>query len=152
MLSGSPLSLRMIKSTPMVFSQRCPNRIGDERESPECGAVWQIETNPEKIKNDCKNAVKGIRMSPTPESDLFWTEMAWKRVDQTLDSLDKRAEYMLTTIGGLIAVNFGLLIAFDIPFFSANVAPQFLLAISAIFFSMSHFPRAKSSILNLQPI
>jgi hypothetical protein len=104
---------------------------------------WQEETNPTNKDALAKHVIKSIRMSPTPEAGRFCMQMAWKRMDQILDSLDKRAEFMLTTIAALIAVDFGLLIAFDIPLLSLNIFPQFLLAISAIFFSISHFPNVK---------
>jgi hypothetical protein len=137
------------------FLQRCPNRLGEGQGAPECGTMWQIETdplmrirwqeetNPETKTQYAQDVIKNIRMSPYPETDRFWMQMAWKRVEQTLDSLDKRAEFMLTTIAALIAVDYGLLLAFDIPVLSINIFPQFLLAISAIFFSVSHFPRLK---------
>jgi hypothetical protein len=135
--------LLLERGSPIAFSYRCPNRLGEDQQAPECGTMWQIVTDPEKIAAGSEDGIRSIRMSPTPESDRFWTEMALKRVDQTLDSLDKRAEFMLTTIAALIAINFGILHAFDIPFFSVNVAPQFLLATSAIFFVLSHFPKVK---------
>lgn len=72
----------------------------------------------------------------------------------TLELLDKRAESMLTVIAALIAVQFGVILAFEQPIIIANASfvvkllPQALLAVSAACFGMAHFPTEKKLYLN----
>jgi hypothetical protein len=84
-----------------------------------------------------KNKVTGFSRSSNPESDIFWVGIGRDLIKGTLDSLDKRAEYMITTITALMAVSFGILIGFQLPNLTFKIAPQFLLAISTLFFFLS---------------
>ncbi len=44
---------------------------------------------------------------------------------------------MITTITGLLAITFGIIVGFDLPQLSVKVVPQFVLALSMIFFFLS---------------
>ena len=68
----------------------------------------------------------------------------------TLETLDKRAEYMITTITALIAISFGILVGFQLSNLTVKVAPQILLAISSIFFFLSL--RVKQYIISPQSV
>ena len=95
-----------------------------------------------------------MTISPHPESDTSWMEWGRKMLSGTLELLDKRSESMLTLIGALIAVQFGVILAFDKPIIIANASfvvkllPQAFLAVSAACFGMAYFPIEKKLNLN----
>jgi hypothetical protein len=96
-----------------------------------CNTVYTIQYDLINYK------VTGFAKSANPESDTLWIEMGRNLIKGTLETLDKRAEYMITTITALIAISFGILVGFQLPNLTVKVAPQILLAISSIFFFLS---------------
>ena len=128
---------------PVTFSKTCPNRIDPPGVSPyDCLTQWSIEYD---LNN---NQITRVRSSSSPTTDKIWIEFAIKRAVEGLDRLDKRAEFFLTTIATLIAIKFGLFVAFTTSLtttnpLNPNIYPQFILAISAIFFALSYFPYKK---------
>jgi hypothetical protein len=130
-----------------IFSAICPNKKSVANQLEDCKTHWRIVVDPAHELDS--NGITGIQISPEPDTDVFWTEFARKKVSDSLDLLDKRSEYMITTIAALVAVNFGVLLAFDVKFtvfqlgFTIKIAPQVLLAISAGFFAISHFALKK---------
>jgi hypothetical protein len=121
----------------------CPNKLPSSND--DCRTVWRIQYD---RVNPGQNQISHIRKSGTPEMDRLWFEYGMKKITDSLDSLDKRAEYMITTIAGLVAVTFGVILAFDLVVkgnleIVFKIAPQGILAISAIPFAISHFPMKK---------
>lgn len=130
-----------------IFSTICPNKKSVSNGLEDCKTHWRIAVDP--LHELDSNGIIGIQISPEPGTDSFWTEFARKKVSDSLDLLDRRSEYMITTIAALVAVNFGVLLAFDVKFtafqleFTIKIVPQVLLAISAGFFAISHFALKK---------
>jgi len=96
---------------PQIWSATtCPNRVPITND--DCKTVWRIQYD---RTTPGQNQISHIRNSGTPEMDRLWVEFGMKKITDSLDSLDKRAEYMITTIGGLVAVTFGVIFAFNLP-------------------------------------
>jgi hypothetical protein len=81
-----------------------------------------------------------IKISPNPEVNNFWKDQGQKIIGSSLDVLDERAKFMITTCASLIIIDFGLLLAFKIQSIPINVTPQLFFAISAAFFVISYSP------------
>lgn len=120
-----------------VLSLTCPYKRSSGSEQLDCGTQWSITYDPSNKGRI--NEISDIKISPTSDSDRFWTDYAKKMVGDNLDLLDKRSEYMITTIAALIATNFAVLFAFDVGEFTISFIPNILLAISAAFFAIAHF-------------
>jgi hypothetical protein len=101
-----------------------------------CNASYDIEYDIQS------NQVTDVKLSPMAWRDGMLIEMGRKWMENTISVLDKRAEYMVTTIVGLIAVNFGIIIAFDITNIAIKLVPNAFLSISVLFLVLSHFPKA----------
>jgi len=93
-----------------------------------------------------------IRVSANPELNKFWKDYGQRILGNTIESLDERAKYMITTCAGLIVINFGILIAFSSSI-QVKVTPQFFFVISTALFALSYFPlRGKFNLLSPQSI
>jgi len=78
--------------------------------------------------------------SSNPEEDKFWISIGQSLVSHTIDVLDTRAQFMITTSASLLVVDFAaLLITSKIALL--KVSPQFLFAVSALSFMYSLFPK-----------
>jgi hypothetical protein len=115
-----------------------------KRDNTLCNTVYTIQYDL------VTNKVTGFTKSANPESDTFWIDIGRDLVKGTLETLDKRADYMITTITALIAISFGILVGFQLPNLTIKVAPQILLAISSIFFFLSL--RVKQHIITPQSV
>jgi hypothetical protein len=115
-----------------------------KRDNTLCNTVYTIQYD---LIN---NKVTGFSKSANPESDTLWIDMGRGLIKETLETLDKRAEYMITTITALIAISFGILVGFQLPNLTFKIAPQILLAISSIFFFLSL--RVKQYIISPQSV
>ena len=93
-----------------------------------CKTVYQI------IYNHDTKSIKEFYKSGNADQDTFWIDIGRELIKGNLDSLDKRAEYMITTITALIVIDFGILVGFQVPALTLKVAPQMLFAISIMFF------------------
>lgn len=98
----------------------------------------------EPIDND---VVVGKKPDSPEETNKFWKSYGTEFVKGSIQSLDDRAKFMITTCASLITVNFGLLLAFPAQSTIIKVSPQFFLAISALFFALSLSPKLEK--LNL---
>ena len=77
---------------------------------------------------------------PNIEEDEFWISFARSLISGTIDVLDNRAQFMITTIASLLIVDSAaLLIASKITSFA--ISPQFFFAFSTLCFMYSLFPR-----------
>lgn len=122
------------------LSITCPNKRPSGSELIDCGTQWSITYDP--AMKGTQNEIVDIKISPTTDIDRFWTDYGKKTIGDNLDLLDKRSEYMITTIAALIATNFAVLVAFDVKFsgdFTLRIVPNIFLAFSAAFFAIAHF-------------
>lgn len=85
-------------------------------------------------------SVKQGRPPKDPDYNNFWKEYGKETINKTLEGLDERAKNMITTCAGLIVVNFGLLLAFNVENLVVKVTPQLFLVISTAMFALSYFP------------
>jgi hypothetical protein len=85
--------------------------------------------------------VVGKKPDSPEETNKFWKSYGTEFVKGSIQSLDDRAKFMITTCASLVTVNFGLILAFSIQSTVINVSPQFFLAISALFFALSLSPK-----------
>ena len=74
------------------------------------------------------------------EEDEFWISYGQSLVSQTIDTLDDRAKFMITTSASLLVADFAVLLIMS-RFALIFVSPQFFFAFSALFFIFSLFPR-----------
>jgi hypothetical protein len=91
--------------------------------------------------------VLGKKPDSPEETNKFWKSYGTEFVKGSIQSLDDRAKFMITTCASLITVNFGLMLAFSAQSTLIKVSPQFFLAISALFFALSLSPKLEK--LNL---
>jgi hypothetical protein len=102
----------------------------------------------EPIDND---VVVGKKPDSPEEINKFWKSYGTEFVKGSIQSLDDRAKFMITTCASLITVNFGLTLAFTAEFLDQSilvkVSSQFFLAISALIFALSISPKLEK--LNL---
>ena len=82
-----------------------------------------------------------VEVSSSSEEDMFWVRFGKTLVSQSIDILDERAKFMITTAASLLAVDFAVLV-FASKIGTINVSPQFFFALSALFFIVSLFPRS----------
>ena len=81
-----------------------------------------------------------VEVSPTPEEDEFWLSFGKSLISNSIDVLDNRAQFMVTTSASLIAIDFAILvITSNVGIFM--VSPQFAFAFSALCFILSVVPR-----------
>ena len=80
------------------------------------------------------------KISQNPDVDDFWIGYGKKILEGSINSLDERAKFMVTTCAALIVVNFGLLVAFSAGSALIKVTPQFFFVVSAALFVLSYFP------------
>ncbi len=83
-----------------------------------------------------------VEVSPTPEEDIFWMQFGKDSVKDTIEVLDERAKYMITTCASLIVIHFGLLLAFKVQGISFKVSPEFFLVVASALFAVSLYPIA----------
>jgi hypothetical protein len=136
---------------PAPIHRLVPQERAGQRRIAEQGIEYYTETCHNwraKIEQRCETAytikynhntdkVEEFYQSPTPELDNLWVGIGRDLIKNSLDLLDKRAEYMITTITALIVIDFGLLLGFQVPSGTWKLAPQFLLAVSMVFFFLS---------------
>ena len=112
------------------YVETCRNKNPNNENKP-CETVYIIEYNHDDRK------IKTFYKSPNPNHDLFWLEIGRDLVKGSIETLDKRAEYMITTITALIVIDFGILVAFQVQQYTWKIGPQVLLAVSAFWFFYS---------------
>jgi hypothetical protein len=85
-----------------------------------------------------------IKISPNPDFNNFWKKYGKKILKDSINELDERAKFMITTCAALIVVNLGL-ITFTTPqqVILVKVSPQFFFIASAILFVISLFPHKR---------
>jgi len=92
-----------------------------------------------RISGDSTNTAK-TEIPSSLEEDEFWISFGQSLISETINALDTRAQFMITTSASLLTVDFAvLLLASKIA--ALTVSPQFFLAISAFFFLLSLFPK-----------
>jgi len=84
--------------------------------------------------------VPKVEVSSSPEEDKFWIKFGSKLVSKSINVLDDRAKFMITTAASLLAIDFAVLV-FKSRATAINVSPQFFFALSTLFFIISLFPR-----------
>ncbi|HEU5120435.1 MAG TPA: hypothetical protein VFT71_05565, partial [Candidatus Nitrosocosmicus sp.] len=72
-----------------------------------CQTVYEIKYN------HSTDNVLDVNITPQGWYERMLMDMAKRWQENTIPTLDKRAEYMITTIVGLIAVNFGIIYVFN---------------------------------------
>lgn len=107
---------------------RCEN---EKEDGSPCKTVYTIDYNHD---ND---SILHAYKSGNSDYDTFWIDMGRDLIKGNLENLDKRAEYMITTITALIVIDFGILVGFQVPALTLKVAPQILFAISIMLFFWS---------------
>ncbi len=81
-----------------------------------------------------------VEISTTPEEDEFWKSFAQSLISSTVNVLDRRAQFMITTSATLLTADFALLfIASKV--ITLTVGSQFFFAFSVLCFMLSLFPR-----------
>lgn len=90
---------------------------------------------------DSDDVLKG--RPPARSDNQFWKDYLNETINKTVEGLDDRAKYMITTCAGLIVVNFGLLLVIDVQKTIVSVTPQFFFAVSTVLFVISYFPIGK---------
>jgi hypothetical protein len=89
-------------------------------------------------KKEAQNPI--AKASSSPEEDEFWIAFGKSLVSKTINILDDRAKFMITTAASLLSVDFAVLV-FTSKIAIMTVSPQFFFAISALLFILSLFPR-----------
>lgn len=86
------------------------------------------------------SSVVKVEVSSTPEEDEFWLTFGQSLISGTINVLDSRAQFMITTSASLLTVDFAiLLIASKVT--TLTVSPQFFFAFSVLCFTLSFFPK-----------
>ena len=81
-----------------------------------------------------------VEVSTTPEEDGFWLTFGQSLISSTIDVLDGRVQFMITTSASLLTVDFAIsLITSKVT--TLTVSPQFFFAFSALCFMLSLFPK-----------
>lgn len=107
---------------------RCEN---EKQDGSPCKTVYTIDYDHD---ND---EITRYYKSGNSDYDTFWIDIGRDLIKGNLENLDKRAEYMITTITALIVIDFGILVGFQVPALTLKVAPQILFAISIMLFFWS---------------
>ena len=81
-----------------------------------------------------------VEISSRPEEDEFWLSFGKSLISNTIDTLDNRAQFMITTSASLLTADFAILVIASKVALS-TVSPQFFLASSALCFIVSLIPR-----------
>lgn len=84
-----------------------------------------------------------VELAPNPEEDKFWISFAQSLISNTLDVLDTRAQFMITTAASLLVVDFAALLVTS-KIAPLRISPQLFFAFSALSFMFSLFPRRSS--------
>lgn len=141
-----------VSVTPSLFNERAAIPANIDSHSVICPFMKDsapCQTGYEIIYNNTTHNVDGVSLSPNTWYDRMLMDMAKRWQENTIAVLDKRAEYLITTIVGLIAVNFGIIYVFNIsdtfnfPEIVIQIVPNAILSISVLFFALSHFPEVR---------
>jgi len=81
-----------------------------------------------------------VQISSISEEDEFWLCFAKSLISKVIDGLDDRAQFMVTTSASLLVADFAILVI-AAKESVLKVSPQFFLALSALSFIASLFPR-----------
>ena len=81
-----------------------------------------------------------VDISSSPEEDEFWITFGQSLISQTINVLDNRAHFMITTSASLLTIDFAILLVVS-KIALLSVSPQFFFAVSALSFMISLFPR-----------
>ena len=84
--------------------------------------------------------VAKVEVSPTPEEDEFWLSFGRSLISNSIDVLDNRAQFMVTTSAALTTVDFAILVIVS-KVTILTVSPQFAFALSALCFILSLVPK-----------
>jgi len=84
--------------------------------------------------------VKKIQVSSSEEEDRFWLSLGQTLISDTVNVLDNRAQFMITTVASLLLIDFGILVL-STKTVILMVAPQFFFALSALSFVLSLYPK-----------
>ena len=88
-----------------------------------------------------------VEISERPQEDKFWIDFGENIIKDTIQTLDERAKYIITTCASLIVIHFGLLLAFKVQGLSFKVTPEFFFVVSAALFALSFYPIRKDVIM-----
>jgi hypothetical protein len=114
-----------IKQYDHICSYYIPEKQAD------CNSIYSVKYD------HSLDEIKSVEPVGAPDYHLFWINIGKEMLKGNLEFIDKRAEYMLTTIAALIAIDFGVLLAFDVPNVTLKLVPQAIFSFSAIFFFYS---------------
>lgn len=81
-----------------------------------------------------------VEMSSTSDEDTFWLNTAQALISESIDTLDERAKFMITTSASLLTADFAVLLLSS-KFTILNVSPQLFFSLSTLFFVISLFPK-----------
>lgn len=84
-----------------------------------------------------------VSIPSNPEEDELWIGIGKSIVQGSLDKIDDRSKFMVTTVSALITANVGIF-TFTSKFGVASAVPQLVLVSSAIAFAVALFPRLES--------
>jgi hypothetical protein len=124
MASGTSTNTRHLVTCPFLRAKNVP-----------CFTDYAI------IYNHTTDQLVDVQLSPKNVSNSILVDMAKKWYENTLGVFDKRAEYLITTIAGLMAINFGIIFAFNISDFLIRLVPNVFFSLSMLFFASSYFPK-----------
>ncbi|MGB8935811.1 MAG: hypothetical protein WCC17_11970 [Candidatus Nitrosopolaris sp.] len=80
---------------------------------------------------------QSIDVRPASETERMWIDYGKRFVTTSIEGFQDRSKFMITTVAGLMVIQFGLSLAFTIKPLLFKLTPQFFLVISAIFFGKS---------------
>ena len=86
------------------------------------------------------NSTPKAEIPSFPEEDEFWISFGQSLISETINAMDTRAQFMITTSASLLAADFAVLLLVS-RIAAVTVSPQFFMAISAFFFLLSLFPK-----------
>src|SRR5688572_23410248 len=93
-----------------------------------------------------KNTNNTIRKGTAPIDEhikTFWLDYGLRTITDSLQTLDERAKYLITTCASLVVIHFGILIGFGISDISFKITPEAFFIIAISLFSISYFPKKK---------
>jgi hypothetical protein len=89
---------------------------------------------------ECYSMQPHATIPKSPEEDEFWVSHGQSLINKTLDNLDDRAKFMITTCASLMVADFAILSLTSLNSI-ISISPQFFFSISALCFMISLFPQ-----------
>jgi len=93
----------------------------------------------ENLYGESSEMVK-VGIPSSPEEDKFWVTFGQSLISETINVLDARAQFMITTSASLLTADFAILVITS-KIAAFTVSPQFFFALSALCFILSLFPK-----------